>query len=322
MNPTHGTIILNPHADKGKAKNKVGVIRSVFEAAHWDVDILFSEKIGHAGELAYKLSKAGEKIIIAAGGDGTANEVVDGIMHAVEESGFTAEERPSFGLIPIGRGNDFAYSAGLIRNNVEAACGTIIKGITRLIDVGKLETENFLSGRFFHNGVGIGFEPMVNFAASDLKHISGTMSYVIGLIKVIFNYPKPFHLEVETDEEKFEIDTQQFSIGNGRRMGSTFLMCPYALLNDGLFDIVYANRPLSLKAILKLAPKFLKGTQLGYEEFSQKRSSRISIKCSEKVLQIHADGEEITRAGEWIKAEVKHDALKMFWEDGLFCCFE
>ena len=208
-------IILNPHADKGGAERQRSLIESACREHELDYVIVETHACRDAIGFARSAVHNGFDTIVAAGGDGTANEVLDGMVRGIREGGLTPENSPCLGILPVGRGNDFAWVAG-IPDTLTDAVALIAEGKASLIDYGELKGGDFPQGRCFLNGVGIGFEPTVNYIASDFTHVSGMLSYVLALIKVMMNYPKAAKLKVLLDNsDTIEIDTQQMSICNG-----------------------------------------------------------------------------------------------------------
>lgn len=301
-------LILNPHAAKGNAFKQERMIRSIFEAAGCKVVLSYTEAETGAESIAYRATLEGRRIIIASGGDGTVNEVANGILKAVKDKGIPA---PTLGVLPIGRGNDFAWGMN-IPLKVRQACEVILRGRTRVIDVGITYGGKYPEGRYFVNGQGVGFEPLVNFVASDFKHVSGTLSYVLALIRILINYPDPYDVTLTLDDDQIELKTQQLSICNGRRMGSAFIMGPDAILDDGLFDVVYANAPVSSSRLLPLALTFLKGTQVKHKEFSVRRVKHISMKSKGQLMPVHVDGEEISKGCIEFTTDLLSSALPVF----------
>ncbi len=296
-------IILNPNAAKGKASRQRDKIETCFTDAGYRCEIVSTKAPQEAVSLASQAVRDGWKLIVAAGGDGTINEVVDGTMRAVEELGLSPEQTPLIGLIPIGRGNDFAFSAG-ISKDIPTACKRIMEGERRRIDVGIVYGGDFPEGRHFINGVGMGFEPLVNFCAMDFKRVSGMLSYVLALIKILCHYPAPIQLTMKTDNGEERLSTQQISICNGRRMGSTFLMGPDAILDDGLLDIVYAAQPIKGSELIPIALLFFKGKQTGHRYFKVQRTKNIVLDAPAGGMPVHADGEVISRNCSSISVEL------------------
>ena len=167
-------------------------------------------------------------------------------------------------------------------------------------------------GRFFVNGQGVGFEPLVNFLASDFKHVSGTLSYVLALIRILMHYPAPYDVELSLDDQILNLKTQQLSICNGRRMGSAFLMGPDALFDDGYFDVVYANAPIPSKRMVPLALTFLSGKQVEQKEFSVARVKKLVMKSRDFPMPVHVDGEEISKGCMAFRTELLESILPVF----------
>ncbi len=301
-------VILNPNAAKGKAFRQRGRIESCFTDAGYRCELVCTTKPQEAAALASQAVRDGRKLIVAAGGDGTINEVVDGTLNAVEELGVSRQDVPVLGLIPIGRGNDFAFSAG-ISKDISTACDRIIHGDRRTIDVGKVYGGDFPEGRHFVNGVGMGFEPLVNFCAMDFKRLSGMPSYVLALVKIMCHYPAPIRLTMKTDASEERFATQQVSICNGRRMGSTFLMGPDAILDDGLLDIVYAAQPIKGSELIPIALLFFKGKQTGHRYFKVQRTRSITLEAPGGGMPVHADGEVISRNCSSVRVDLSPGAL-------------
>ncbi len=266
-------VILNPQAGKGKARRQEAAIRAAFGA---DMTMVVTEEPGGADALAYRATIDGWPIVVAAGGDGTVNETVNGIFRAAE-GGAT---KPKLGIIPVGRGNDFSWAMKIPRS-IEEAVAAIKTGPQRTI--------------WFINGLGVGFEPLVTFAASSFKRISGVPSYVLALIKVMINYPRPYDLEIILDGVSTYAKSQQLSVCNGRRMGSSFIMAPDSVVDDGLFDVVYANVPIAPYRFLPIAVKFFKGNQVKLKEFTAVRAKEVVLRSRDNPLPVHIDGEEVSR---------------------------
>lgn len=301
-------VILNPHAAKGKAKKQEDMIRTLLGADGRQVVLCYTEALIGAEKIAYQAALDGCKIIIAAGGDGTVNEVANGILKAVASQHIQA---PSLGVIPIGRGNDFAWGMQ-IPKPIQEACSVILSGRTRLIDAGITYGGKYPEGRYFVNGLGVGFEPLVNFLASDFKHVSGTLSYVLALIRILMHYPDPYDVELTLDDQVINLKTQQLSICNGRRMGSAFLMGPDALFDDGFFDVVYANTPVPPKRMVPLALTFLSGKQVKEKEFSVARVKKLKMKSRDFALPVHVDGEEISKGCMEFSTDLLQGILPVF----------
>lgn len=302
-------IIINPNASKGEGLKKKSAILSEFSKRGIAADIIETKASGEAIELSYQGAVAGYRKIIAAGGDGTVNEVANGIIR----SGASVE----MGIIPVGRGNDFAWIAD-IPKDITSAVSLILDTPARTMDVGYLEGGDFPTGRYFLNGAGIGFEPSVTFKASTYKHLNGTPSYVIALLSCLVHLPVPYSVELTVDGESEKLMTQQISICNGRRMGSAFIMGPDAVINDGKLDIMYSKRKINRRQLMRLVIPFLNGTIKKCSVLGFKLGRRVSVVSERADMVIHVDGEKVSFGCSSCTVEIREAALRIHYRS--FAC--
>ena len=299
-------LIINPNASKGKGKKRAKEIKESFKKHGRSCVVAYTREPGHATLLARKGVLYKYRTIIAAGGDGTVNEVLNGIMTA------EGHEKVTMGIIPIGRGNDFAWFAG-IPCNIEKAVSLINSNEGKPVDVGICRGSGHESGVYFFNGAGFGFEPLVNFRAMGYRHLNGMPSYIVAFLYILFHFPSPYHIKLAIDGKESLVETQQISVCNGRRMGSAFIMAPKATFNDGLFDLMYAKKPLvTLSDIIKAVLSFLKGAQVTDKKtFSYVNAKSVSIEVLNGTMEAHCDGEVFSRAGSSFDLEILPSALKL-----------
>ena len=176
-------LILNPAAGGGTAEQAVPEIERRLNELGVEYDIVWTERPWHAAELARGAVRDGVKVVVAAGGDGTANEVLNGLMQAKQAGEGTA----AMGFLCIGRGNDFAYGAG-VPETVAEGCAVLAANYRKILDVGRVEGESLAEARFFGNAVGIGFDAVVGFEAAKLKRLRGFPGYLVAALRTIFLY--------------------------------------------------------------------------------------------------------------------------------------
>ncbi|MCK5198378.1 MAG: YegS/Rv2252/BmrU family lipid kinase, partial [Spirochaetales bacterium] len=249
-------IILNPVSGMGNGAKQLPVIREIFEGSGLEYDIIITEKVWDAAEAAEKAALEGYAGVVAAGGDGTNNEVINGLMAAKSSVG----NLPVFGVLPIGRGNDFAYGAG-VPSSLSKASELIISQNTSTLDVGLIIGGDYPEGRYFGNGIGIGFDTMVGLEAAKLKFIHGPVTYAWGAIVTLFKYPRAPELKVTYNGSTQTVHSSQVSILNGSRMGGTFFMAPEGKVDDGVFDLCMPVKHISRLKMVKLMLQYTKGTQ-------------------------------------------------------------
>jgi lipid kinase, YegS/Rv2252/BmrU family len=295
-------VVANPNAHKGKSRKSFEYIKNYFESRSRKLEFFMTAKANDAVELARRAALEGANIVIAAGGDGTVNECCDGMMRAGTDT--------PLGIIPVGRGNDFAFAAG-IPVRLEASCALVLNGKAKATDVGFVKGGEYPEGRYFLNGVGAGFEPSVNFKASSYKHLNGMPSYVAAFFYTLIHTPKPIETTITFDGKERVVNTQQISICNGRRMGSAFIMAPNGVIDDGKIDLVFANAPITGGELLCYAFDFFRGTQLRRKKFEEFKVRNVTL-SAQSPFPLHADGEVVSYGANRCSVELLPGALKIY----------
>ena len=298
-------IILNPIAGKGKAAKRRPVIERFLNESGREFEILLTKEPGHALEMARNLPLRSDDAVIAAGGDGTCNEIANGLLTRP----FVLPVPPAFGILPIGRGNDFSSTPG-IPEDVEKAMQILITGKTRLLDAGLVKGGFFPDGRYFINGIGIGFDTKVGFEAAKMKIKSG-ISYFIGALITVARYEPSPVIRIRYDENEMTLPATLVSVVNGRRMGGSFFMGPNALLDDGLLDICCVRHQPGRIKLLKILTHYTKGTQLGCEGVYSGRAAHILLEALEGGIAAHCDGETICYDGKELEITCIPGALRL-----------
>jgi len=291
-------IIVNPVAGNGNAEKVLPQVKKMFSDMEINYDISITERPLHASELAQDAAEKGYHIVAAMGGDGTVNEVLNGLMTANQNG----HKNSALAVIGAGRGNDFAFGAG-IPSSLENDCELLKNGNRRTIDVGRVFVDGSDQGRYFGNGIGIGFDTVVGFEAAKMKHLSGFPAYLVAALKTLFFYFKPPHVRIKFDGKELYQPALMISVMNGRRMGGGFMMAPDGNPGDGFFDfciVSYGNR----LRLLALMLNFMKGTQKGKKEVTTGLTKRIEITAMQGSLPAHADGETLCEQGEKLLAEI------------------
>lgn len=291
-------LIVNPAAGGGGAERAVPTIERLLRGHGVQFDTVRTERPWHAAELARQAIHDGIDVVVAVGGDGTSNEVLNGLMQAKR----AGEGEGAMGILCVGRGNDFAFGVGVPRV-LEDACRMLSEGPRRAIDVGRVDGESVPEGRFFGNGVGIGFDTVVGFEAAKLKHLRGFAGYLVAALKTIFLYFRAPRTRIEFAGRAIDQRSLLISIMNGRRMGGGFLMAPDARVDDGRLDLCIAG-DVSRLGVLALIPRFLRGTQASHASVTTGRTERVVVTAVEGDLPAHADGETLCTAGRQLSVEI------------------
>ncbi len=294
-------IIVNPVSGRGTGEKSIPAIRQYLESGELDYDLVLTERPGHAIELAERAVKDGYDTVVGVGGDGTANEIICGLMQA--------NEGAAMGMLAVGRGNDFAFSAG-IPYGLDAGCSVLFDGYRRKIDIGRVTGGDYPNGRFFGNGVGIGFDAVVGFEALKMTRLTGFVSYIVAALKTIFLYYQAPVVSIKFDNEEIRLPALMISIMNGRRMGGGFMMAPGASMEDGILDLCIA-RQVSRGRIFTLIPHFLKGDQAREEPITTCQARQVVVTALEGTLPAHADGETLCYQGKQLTIELLPSQLQL-----------
>ena len=276
-----------------------------------EFDLVRTERPWHAAEIAEKAVKDGYDVIVTASGDGTANEAINGMMRA-RAAGFNDS---AFSLLPVGTGNDMAYGHG-IRGTLEESITTLAQNHRKRIDIGLVKGGDYPEGRYFANGVGIGFDAAVGFVAVRIRWARGLLAYLIAVIQTVFIYFKAPTVEITYNDVSFTQPSLMISIMNGQRMGGGFYMAPQGDPGDGYFDLCIVSNP-SRPRIFGLVPHFLNGTQASQPEVTTGRTHKISVKATKGILPAHCDGETLCEEGQELSMEIVPAAIEIITTETL-----
>lgn len=289
--------IINPAAGKGKALELIPFIKECFRDSEDECIVRVTEYPGHATELAKEYSGSGKCRIYSAGGDGTVNEVVNGM----------AGTASALGILPAGSGNDFIRSikAG---NDIRQILSDTINGYEREVDLARA------NDKYFINVSSIGFDAEIVFNAGKFKKlpgVTGSMSYLFSLLyTTVIN--KNNDIEIEIDGNRQKLRVLLAAIANGRYYGGGMLPAPDAKLDDGYLDVCLI-RAIPRWRIFALFPKFIKGLHGQLEEVSFYKAKRIIIE-SKNDISLNTDGEVVT--AKTINFEIYEKAIKVIFPAG------
>lgn len=273
--------IVNPTAGRGAAVRAWESARRVLDAPGTIVDVACTSGPGEATRLASGAARDGARLVIAVGGDGTVHEVANGLL---ESAAGDATITP-MAVIPAGSGNDFVKQLGVPLDPAGAAKVALTGSVAR-VDAGRA------GATFFVNGVGVGFDARVAMEARSIRLLRGTPLYALALLRVLRRYEAP-RLRLEMDGREVRNSSLTLvTIANGPCCGGGFWLCPAARLDDGVLDVLIAERT-TRRRILSILGSALRGRHLGLREVEivQGRSIRIT---GEQDLPVHADGEILT----------------------------
>ncbi|MHB1294348.1 MAG: diacylglycerol/lipid kinase family protein [Anaerolineae bacterium] len=295
-------VIVNPQAGHGYAAKAAPSIHSFFVASGVQHDMVLTRAPGDAIELSRQAIADGVRTVVAVGGDGTAHEVVNGLM--AHRDGHPAG---ILGCIPAGSGNDFAVMNGAPMNVLDA-CQQVLDGNTRLIDVGEVVIDGCIR-RYFDNVVGIGFDGLVTLETRKPSRLRGMALYLPAVLKTIFFSMRPPRVEILADGEEISLTTLMTVIANGPREGGGFLVVPHAKCDDGALDLMVARTMPKLR-MLSMIPRFLKGTHATDPHVSFRQVSQVEIHSPDP-LYIHVDGEILCEPAHSVQVRILPGSLQM-----------
>jgi diacylglycerol kinase (ATP) len=264
-------LIANPAARRGNARLIISRTLELLAKRGVSYDLELTAGPKEAGMIARAACRDYD-VIVAIGGDGTVNEVVQGMVFS----------HTPLGIIPGGTGNDFVRSLR-IPNRLEQAVDIVLAGQTRTIDVGKI------NDTYFANNAGFGFDAAVNITTYGMGGSTGGLSlYLRALVRTLGKY-RPVLLTIAMNNRTIDQETFLLSIGNGTTCGGGFKLTPHAKLDDQLLDVTLI-RPLPLASLLWHFPKVFLGTIDRVSYASVERTAELTIMSSGPV-PIHVDGE-------------------------------
>lgn len=273
-------LVFNPIANLSRAWPVASNLRRVADelgGADWAGTVYPS----HAAEIAEKASTQGYKVVVAIGGDGTIHEVINGLMAVPEE------KRPALGIVPIGSGNDFAYSLNITKDP-EVALRQVFTGTQRPIDIGCVQ-DGTSRKEYWMNTLGMGFDAAVNIHSRNVPVFQGFMIYFLAVFRTMIQNYRPFKILYNIDGIEAQKKTLMFTVANGKREGGGFLLAPDASQDDGLLNFTNVD-VISRLNMLSAIPYFLKGTHANLGYVKTGTCKKVTIH-SDLPLWIHTDGE-------------------------------
>ena len=281
-------VILNPYAGRWTAAQRQTEVESALREAGIDYELAVTEHPGHGTVLAAQAVQEGFSPIIAAGGDGSISEVVNGIVNEFEEQ--DANELPPFGILPLGSANDLVVNLGLPTEIAEAA-QVIGAGNIQLMDLGQVTFGNNLRTRVFDNNSAIGLEPSITLIQERISWLRGVLRYIVATLIGVAQNPQ-WRMRIEWDNGEYYGPITLVTVGINPLTGGVFYMTPHADPFDGLLTFVYGSMPTRLQ-ILRLLPRTMKPTEGNYVEhpdIHEVHSPWLRIQ-SDTPTPLHADGE-------------------------------
>jgi diacylglycerol kinase (ATP) len=267
-------VILNPNA--GSAGD-VDALQAAL-ARLGDVEVRETNKPGEACTLAQTALAEGAELIVAAGGDGTVNEVVNGLAGGLG--------RARLGIIPMGTGNDFVRTIN-IPTDIEQAVDVLAKQHTRKLDIVRVQSDE---SRYFINVANGGFSGLVNEKLTDeMKSSWGPLSYLRGALAALPNLQDYHTFVTFDDEDEQEIAAYNITVANARYVAKGIPLAPRAEPADGLLDVVIVQAA-ALPQLATLVPQILLGNHLDSDLIIFRRVRKVAVRA-QPGMWFNVDGE-------------------------------
>ncbi len=280
-------LIANPAAGKGRAAT-LPRLQAALTARGLEHETAITDHAGHAETLARDAVTSGDlRFVVAVGGDGTVQEVVNGLIDA--ETGKPHRDDTVLGIVPAGTGCDFARTFGLDRAPEKLAKHLDGDGLFP-IDIGRIHmhTEDGQpTVRLFHNIANVAYGGMVIKGYQKLPRFMGQARYLVAILGVVREF-KRIGATVELAHTTVSDEISNIVIANGQFFGSGMKVAPRAIPDDDRFNVQVARGKAS--DVFKLTPKMMKGEHLPHPDISEYQSPSVDVETAEPVY-IEADGE-------------------------------
>jgi len=266
-------IVVNPSAGGGRAGRALPDVRGEFDRLGIEHRIEQTRSLEHAGELAVAATSAGE-VTATLGGDGLISAVAGALKHSCGV----------LGVLPGGRGNDFARVLGIPLDPV-AACAVVAADVVRELDLG------VVNGRTFISIASCGFDSDANRIANETRLVRGNLVYAYGALRALAGW-RPARFEVTLDDrEPKTLTGYTVAVANSGAYGGGMLMAPSASPDDGTLDVVMVE-DLSKLRFLRLLPTVFKGEHVRQRSVHVSRAREVAV-AADRPFTMYADGDPI-----------------------------
>jgi YegS/Rv2252/BmrU family lipid kinase len=269
-------LIVNPAAGGGRAGRLLGSVGEALDSRKLSHHIERTRSLEDARELASAAASAGE-VVVAFGGDGLIGAVAGALKHS----------EATLGVLPGGRGNDFARVLG-IPGDPAAACEVLASGVVRRIDLGEVE------GRTFVGIASCGFDSEANRIANEARLIHGNLVYAYGAIRALAGW-HPARFELTLDGGRVhELSGYSVAAANSQAYGGGMYAAPNAKLDDGLLEVVTCAEMPKRRFLFTMMPKVFRGTHIHEPEITVMRAAAVTI-AADRPFTLYADGDPIAQ---------------------------
>ncbi|NLJ34560.1 MAG: diacylglycerol kinase family lipid kinase [Firmicutes bacterium] len=287
--------IINPVAGSGKGRRTWETVQKMLDGEGYPYAYAFSRYPREAVTLARQAAAAGYGVVAAVGGDGTANEVANGLMGS----------GAALAIVPAGTGCDYIRSLPIPPDPLGAA--RLVYGGQRLnVDVG------LVNNRYFLGVAGLGLDAEVCRRVNEnLSYLWGRTAYIVGMVATLATF-RPFWVTIELDEDRLETEVTLVAVANAKYFGGGMLIAPQADPRSGYFTVCIVEG-LSKLETLRVFPRIFTGSHTKHPSFRVYRSRRVCIR-GPGTGAIQAEGELVGRLP--LEAEILPAALPVLVAGG------
>jgi YegS/Rv2252/BmrU family lipid kinase len=276
------SLIVNPSAGGGRAGRALDGVRAVLSARGLEHHVERTRSLEHARELALEAAGAGETAV-AFGGDGLVGAVAGALRNS---DGL-------LGVLPGGRGNDFARVLG-IPLEPRAACAVLAGGAVRELDLGEV------SGSTFIGIASCGFDSEANRIANQTRLVRGNLVYLYGALRALASWHQAnFTVTLDTGEVH-ALSGYTVAVANSKAYGGGMMMAPDASLQDGLLDVVLVGHARKSR-FLRLLPTVFKGAHVNEPHVQVLRARKVEV-AADRIFTMYADGDPIAQLPVTVRA--------------------
>ncbi len=271
-------VVLNPRAGRGAALALLPEIAAGLRDLGLPLRLHLTRGRGDATAIARDLALQKTRIVVAVGGDGTANEVANGLL--------AAGGRTALGLIPAGRGNDFVRSSG-VSSDVRTALARFASGGCRPVDIGRVTAAGGAS-RVFLNHAGLGLDARIAMLANASRLPGTTLPYLAGVAGALARH-RNIEMTIDVDGQRLEGRVCFVLAANGSSIAGGMRLAPRASVADGLLDLLVVG-DIGRLDLLRQVPRVYHGTHLGHPQLRLFPARAVRIEAAEAV-PVELEGE-------------------------------
>jgi YegS/Rv2252/BmrU family lipid kinase len=271
--------IYNPKAGGGSAKKQLPKIKDLFNRYNIDAEIIFSKYPHNATEIIKELDLSKYEALVAAGGDGSFFDIVNGYMK--HRNGI---EIP-LGIIPVGTGNSLSRDITDNLDDFENFIKIIAQKNTKKFDIGRVDTKS--KTFYFANMMGFGFTTDVTLTASKLK-MFGSFAYTLGVLYNTIKL-KTYPLKMTIDDKEYDLENTFITVSNSKYTGGNYLIAPKAVVDDGKIDVIIVNK-IGRINLLKTFPKIFDGSYINSPFVDYIQAEKVKFEAIHEKI-VSPDGE-------------------------------